>query len=271
MKSAIFTLAIALTLGACSNNPNRDEDPGPVPGGTASGTLAAGAANELYAKAKRTLDKGQYEIAVTEFENLEATYPFGDFAAQARLDIAYAYFKLTESDNAIAAVDRFLKLYPQSENADYAFYLKGLVNFSRGKSLFEKLVPRKPYRLDQSALRTSFSDFATLVRKYPESIYAEDSRKRMVFLRNEMARHELSTAEHYYERSAMVAVINRINTMLDQYADSPHTAEGLALLVRAHIALGNTQIAQDTIKILELNHPGHPGLRKLVNLRNRNG
>ncbi len=271
MKLAILSLAIAAVVAGCTTNPDKSEDPGPVPGATVSDTAAAGTADELYAKAKRELERGQYEVAVSEFENLEATFPFGEHAAQARLDIAYAYFKQSEFDNSTAALDRFLKLYPQSEHSDYAFYLKGLVNFSRGKSIVERLVPRKLYRLDQSALRTSFSDFATLVRKYPESIYAEDSRQRMVFLRNEMARHELATAEHYFERSAMVAVINRVNTMLDQYTDSPYTADGLALLAKAHIALGNTQIAQDTIKILELNHPEHPEIRKLGDLQNQSG
>ncbi len=267
MKSAALALSIALALSACSSNPNKDQDPGPAAGQPVSGDPANGTAEDLYIKAKRALDRRQWESAVEKFENLEATFPFGDYAAQARLDIAYAYYKLSELDNATAAVDRFLKLYPNNEQGDYAYYLKGLVNFSRGKSLLEKFVPRKMHQLDQSALRTAFGDFSTLVRKYPDSIYAEDSKHRMIFLRNEMAQHELSTAQYYYKRSAMVAVINRINIMLDQYADSPYTADGLAVLARAHLALGNTQLAQDTIKVLELNHPAHASLREFGKLR----
>ncbi|OED40693.1 hypothetical protein AB833_11570 [Chromatiales bacterium (ex Bugula neritina AB1)] len=267
MKPAGLALSIALALSACSSNPNKDSDPGPAAGQTVSGTPARGTPEDLYLKAKKALNKNQYESAVEKFENLEATFPFGDFAAQARLDIAYAYFKLSELDNATAAIDRFLKLYPNSDQGDYAYYLKGLVNFSRGKSLFEKIFPRKMHQLDQTALRASFGDFSTLVRKYPDSIYAEDAKHRMIFLRNEMARHELVTAQYYYKRSAMVAVINRINIMLDQYADSPHTADGLAVLARAHLALGNTQLAEETIKVLELNHPQHGSLREFKKVR----
>ena len=102
-----------------------------------------------------------------------------------------------------------------------------------------------------------------LIRQYPDSIYAEDARQRLVFLRNEMARHELSIAEYYYKRSAMVAVINRINYMLEQFADSPYSADGLALLTRAYLKLGDKQLASDTLKTLELNAPEHPDLQSL--------
>jgi len=222
-----------------------------------------GDAEQLYRKAKSALDRNQFDTAIVEFENLEATYPFGDHAQQAQLDISYAYFKQGEYDNAVAGVERFLKLYPQSELTDYAWYLKGLVNFSRGRTLLERLVPRKPHKLDQAWLRNSFNDFSTLIQKYPDSSYVADARQRMVFLRNEMARHELATAQYYYKRSAMVAVINRINYMLEQYADSPYSADGLALLAQAYLQLGDVSQARDTVDTLQLNAPRHPELKKL--------
>lgn len=253
MKSAIIAIAAALLLSACSTSPkNGDTD-----------TATTGEAGQIYKKAKRALDNRQFDTAIAEFENLEATYPFGDHAQQAQLDVAYAYFKQGEYDNAVASTERFLKLYPQSDFIDYAWYLKGLINFSRGRTLLERLVPRKPYKLDQAWLRNSFNDFSLLIRQYPDSIYVDDARQRLVFLRNEMARHELSIAEYYYKRSAMVAVINRINYMLDQFADSPYSADGLALLTRAYLQLGDQQLASDTLKTLELNAPKHPELKAL--------
>jgi outer membrane protein assembly factor BamD len=252
MRSAIIAIAAALALGACSSPQKKGAEDGP--------TSEAGA---IYQKAKRALDNHQFDTAIAEFENLEATYPFGDHAQQAQLDVAYAYFKQGEYDNAVAGTERFLKLYPQSELIDYAWYLKGLVNFSRGRTLLERLVPRKPYKLDQAWLRNSFNDFSILIRQYPDSVYVEDARQRLVFLRNEMARHELSIAEYYYKRSAMVAVINRVNFMLEQFADSPYSADGLALLTRAYLKLGDKQLASDTLKTLELNAPEHPELQSL--------
>lgn len=262
-------LAITLVLGACSSTPKQADDPGPspAPAVVSVDNPDKGSADELYLKAKGLLNRKQYESAVMDLENLEATYPFSDHAAQARLDIAYANYRLKDFDSATAAADRFLKLYPQSDQADYAYYIKGLSNFSRGKSLFESLVPRKLYRLDQSALRNSFSDFSTLITKYPDSSYAEDCRARMTLLRNEMARHELSTAEYYFERSAMVAVINRVNAMLETYPDSTHTGNALSLMARAYIALGNRTLAAETVKALEAKEPKHPDLRIFSSIR----
>ena len=117
--------------------------------------------------------------------------------------------------------------------------------------------------MDQAALRNSFNDFSTLLRQHPDSIYSNDARQRLVYLRNEMARHELSVAQYYYKRSAMVAVINRVNFMLEQFADSPYSADGLALMTRAYLDLGNLQLATDTLKTLELNAPKHPALKSL--------
>ncbi len=253
MRSAIIAVATALLLAACSSPQKRGD----------TDDVATSEAGTIYKRAKRALDNNQFDTAIAEFENLEATYPFGDHAQQAQLDVAYAYFKQGEYDNAVTSTERFLKLYPQSDFIDYAWYLKGLVNFSRGKTLLERLVPRKPYKLDQSWLRNSFNDFSMVVRQYPDSSYAADARQRLIFLRNEMARHELSIAEYYYKRSAMIAVINRVNYMLEQFADSPYSADGLALLTKAYLKLGDKQLASDTLKTLELNAPQHPDLRSL--------
>lgn len=260
-------LAIAITLSACSSNTKKQDDPGPSAVQVEVENTESGSAAELYQKAKSLLNKRQYESAIQDFGNLEATFPFSDFAAQARLDIAYAYYKLKEYDSATAAADRFLKLYPQSEQSDYAYYLKGLSNFSRGKTLTEGLVPRKLHRLDQSALRVAFSDFSTLANKFPDSQYAEDAIARMALLRSEMAFHELATAEYYFKRSAMVAVINRVNTMLASYPDSPFSADGLSLMAQAYIALGNRSLAAETVKELQSRDPEHPDLRLFSSIR----
>ncbi len=263
IKTALSLLAVCILATGCSTGLKKEDDPGPLPVDAATTEPEAGSPEEMYQKARVLLDREQYESALSNFENLEATHPFSDRAAQARLDIAYAYYKLNEHQSAIAAADRFLKLYPQHEKADYAYYIKGLANFTRGRSIFESLVSRKLERLDQSALRLSFNDFSTLVNRYPQSSYSEDSKSRMATLRNAMALHELNTAEYYFGRSAMVATINRVNAMLETYPESTHTADGLALLARAHLALGNRELAAQTVKTLKNEQPDHPDLRVL--------
>lgn len=268
MKNLALPLLITCVLASgCSTGLKKEDDPGPSPAQVISSDIEAGSAADLYRQARVLLDREQYESALSSFENLEATHPFSEHAAQARLDIAYSYYKLNEHQSAIAAADRFLKLYPQDAKADYAYYIKGLANYTRGRSIFENLVSRKLHRLDQSALRLSFNDFATLVNRYPGSEFAEESQARMVILRDAMALHELSTAEYYFGRSAMVATINRVNVMLETYPDSRHTADALALMARAHLALGNRELAAQTVQTLIKTEPDHPDLRVLSSLQ----
>ena len=267
-KNTSIMLAVFLTcsaiISACSSNRQGPDDPGPVPSAVAvSAKPAEGSEEALYLDAKRSLDRNQFESAIQKLERLEATFPFGDYTAQAQLDIAYAYYKQTEYDSAAATIDRFLKLYPRNENADYAQYLLGLAKFSTGKALLDVVVSRKLHQIDQASLRDAHSHFATMARKYPDSLYAEDAKDRVSVLRNAMAKHELTTAQYYYSRSAMVAVINRVNFMIEQYRDSNYTNDGLALMTQAHGALGNTDLARATLLMLEQSDPDHPDLRKL--------
>jgi len=269
--NTLITLAALLTcsaiISACGSNRQDQDDPGPVSAKPIAGAPAKGTAAALYADAKRSLDKNQYEIAIEKLEQLEATFPFGEYTAQAQLDIAYAFYKQSEHDSASATIDRYLKLYPGNENTDYAYYLLGLIHFSTGKSLFDSMVSRKLHQIDQASLRDAHSNFATMARKFPESRYAEDAKDRMTVLRDAMARHELSTARYYYNRSAMVAVINRVNHMIEQYRDSEYTNDGLALMAQAHGALGNMDLARATLLMLEQSAPAHPDLRTLEKFR----
>lgn len=217
-------------------------------------------AERLYNQAKRALKQGDFLTAVDTFETLGARYPFGSYTQQAQLDIAYAYFKQDEYDNAIASADRFIKLYPRSDNVDYAIYIKGVSNFARGGSFMERIFPRDMAMVNQNWLRAAFAEFDTLVRQYPDSEYVPDSLERMAFLRNEMARHELTTAKFYYQRGAMVATINRVNYLLEHFDGSKHVPNALALMASAYGSLGQAELQQDTLRTLALTEPKHPAL-----------
>ena len=138
--------------------------------------------------------------------------------------------------------------------------MKGLSNFSRGASTLERLFPRDLSRVNQAWLRAAFADFDTLINRFPDSTYVEDAAERMRFLHNEMARHELITAQFYYKRGAMVAALNRIRYMLEHFEGSTHTGNGLALMASAYQSLGQQDLQQDTLRILAANEPAHPAV-----------
>lgn len=245
--ASIAIITATLLLGACASRDQQAD--------------TSTSAQRLYDSAKRALNQGDFLTAVDTFETLGARYPFGSYTQQAQLDIAYAYFKQDEYDNAISSADRFIKLYPRSENADYAMYIKGVANFSRGGSFMERIFPREMSQVNQNWLRASFAEFDSLVRQFPDSEYVPDSLSRMEFLRNEMARHELTTAKFYYQRGAMVATINRVNYLLEHFDGSSHVPNALALMASAYGSLGQISMQSDTLRTLELTEPTHPALK----------
>jgi len=256
MKSNLLPTIVLLVSGlcllsACATN---------TPQSTIPGTQSAEA---IYNEAKRALNQGDFLTAIDTFETLGARYPFGSYTQQAQLDIAYAYLRQDEFDSAIDSADRFIKLYPRSENIDYAYYIKGVSHFSRGGSTLERIFPRDMAKVDQNWLRSAFAEFDTLVRRFPESQYTPDARERMVFLRDEMARHELITAQFYYDRGAMIAVVNRVNYLLEHFDGSKHIPNALALMASAYQSLGQTEHTADTLRVLKLTDPEHPAIEGL--------
>jgi len=250
--TSFLLIALIIILSACSNTDVKENDP-----------TSGWDARQLYKQASLKLDSREYLTAIDLFETLESRYPFGKLTQQAQLDIAFAYYKQDEFDNAILSADQFIKLHPRHERVDYAHYLKAISNFSRGQSSMERLFPRNLSRVDQNWLKTSFANFDSLVRRYPESQYVEDSRQHMIFLRNEMAHHEFINAEYYYRRGAMVAAVNRVKYLLNHFDQTPYTADALALMAKAYQAMGKDDLAQQTRDILTLNEPEHQSLDNL--------
>ncbi len=246
----LLLLVLALLLGACAFTGDEHEDD--------ERTAAS-----LYRDAKEALDAGDYETAISRLESLEARFPFGRFAQQAQLDIAYAYYKFEEPESAVAAADRFIKLYPRHPRVDYAYYIRGVVKFNQGRSVFDKLPSQDPAKRDPGAARQAFNYFAELVQRFPDSEYAEDAIQRMIYLRNQLARHEIYVAEFYMKREAYLAAANRAKYVIETFQRSPSVADALALLVRAYRKLELPRLAEDSLRVLELNYPDSPQLAKV--------
>ena len=211
--------------------------------------------NKLYTEAKDALTEGSYERAIKMFEKLEARYPYGRYAQQAQIEVAYAYYKQGESASAVAACDRFIRLHPNHPNVDYAYYLKGLANFNEDLGFLGYLGSRDLAERDPKAARDAFDAFKELVARYPESRYANDAVQRMNYLVNSMAMHETRVADYYLRRGAHVAAVNRAQAALATYPGAPASEEALLILVKAYDAMGMNDLRGDTERILKKNFP----------------
>ncbi|MCC7413520.1 MAG: outer membrane protein assembly factor BamD [Gammaproteobacteria bacterium] len=226
-------------------------------------------AEQLYKAARDRMDSGYYDGAIEYYEKLQARFPFGPFAQQAQLELAYSYYKSEQPASAIAACERFIKLYPTHPNMDYAYFLKGLSNFNQGKGLTQRYLPTDPSQRDPGAALRSFDDFSELIKRFPDSRYVNDAQQRMVYLRNILAQHEVNVAQYYIRRGAYVAAANRARYVVENYQQTPSMPDALLVMARAYRVLQMDDLADDTIRVIELNYPNHPGLLRLKDIRVR--
>lgn len=237
-----------LSLVACSS-----DDPGPTIDETEL---------QLYKGAQSSLRAGNYTVAITKLQGLEARFPFGRYAEQAQLEIIYAYYKSFQPEEARAAADRFIRLHPQHPNVDYAYYLKGMASFEEDQNFLEKILPLDPSKRDPGAARDSFNDFAQLLQRFPESKYAPDAQQRMIYLRNLLAAYEINVARYYIKRGAFIAAANRGRYVFENFQGAPAVADGLAVMVEAYLIMGMNTNANETLAVLVANFPDHKSLNK---------
>ncbi|WAK01951.1 outer membrane protein assembly factor BamD [Methylobacter sp. YRD-M1] len=212
-------------------------------------------AEKFRKEAKAASDSGNYEKAIKLYEALEARYPFGEEAAQTQLDVAYAYFKNDDPEAAIAAADRFIKINPRSPAVDYAYYLKGLVNYNRGIGFIDRYLPTDTSQRDTSSAREAYDNFAELLRRFPDSKYVPDAKQRMIALNNNLAMHEIHVARFYMKRKAYIAAVNRANYVVEKYQRTPAVPYALQILKEAYTELQMPDLAADAARIYDLNFP----------------
>ena len=193
--------------------------------------------------------------AIKYLEKLQARFPYGRYAQQAQLEVAYAQWKDGERASAIAAADRFIKLYPNHPNVDYAWYLKGLVNFNELAGVLSWLTTPDMSDRDPKASREGFLAFKEVVMRFPESRYAEDSAARMRYLVNALAANEVHVARYYIKRGAYVAAANRAQYAIEHYPQAPAVQDAMGALVQAYDALGMTERRDAAQRVLLKNFP----------------
>ena len=212
-------------------------------------------ANKLYAEAKQALNEGSYDKSIKYFEKLESRYPYGRFAQQSQMDIAYAYWKNDEAPSAIAACERFIKLHPNHPNVDYIYYLRGLVNFNEDLGLLGAISQQDMTERDPKGARESFDAFRELVTRFPESKYTPDAILRMKYLVNALASLEVHVARYYMKRQAYIAAVNRAQFALKNYPEAPATEEALFIMVKAYDLMGMNDLRDDSERVMRMNYP----------------
>ncbi len=210
---------------------------------------------KIAAEARDELSGGSYDKAIPLLEKLEGRAAGTPLAQQAQLDKSYAQYKGNEKAQALATLDRFIKLHPASPALDYALYLKGIVNFNDDLGLFSWLSRQDLSERDQKAAKDSFESFRELTTQFPNSRYAQDARARMTYIVNSLAQYEVHVARYYYERGAYVAAIGRSQRAVADYDGVPAAEEALYILGRSYDALGMTQLRDDTQRVLAASYP----------------
>jgi outer membrane protein assembly factor BamD len=243
IRTALAAVLLVFVVAGCGMLPEVKDETG------------GWSAERLYKTAHDTMVEGNYILAVKLFETLEGRFPYGRYAQQAILESAYANYRGGEIAAAIAGCDRFIRTYPNSPNADYAYFLKGLVHFREDQGLLGYVYDLDVSERDPKSMQESFLAFKDLVTRFPDSKYAEDAKYRLKYLSNALAMYDVHVARYYYNRGAYVAAVNRAQASLLSYPLNPANEDALDLLVKSYDKLGILQLRDDTRRILEKTFP----------------
>lgn len=241
--TALAALLVAATLGGCGLFKDKEEN------------RKDWTAAEYYKEAKEQFDNRNWDAAIKLYEQLESKFPFGRFAQQAQLEIAYAYYKQGETAQAMSSVEKFIKTHPNHANIDYAMYLKALINFKEDLGPLSGIARQDLADRDPKAAREAFEAFKELVTRFPESRYADDARDRMAYLIEALARHEINVARYYLARKAYLAAANRAQDALARFPTSPIQRDALDIMIEAYDRMGMPELRDDARKVLAKNYP----------------
>ena len=222
---------------------------------------------QMYRRAQRFLDTSNFDLAISALQQLESRYPFGKYAEQAQLELIYAHHGAYQSEAAIEAADRFIRLHPQHPSVDYAYYMKGVSAYDMNENFFSSLIPSDDSKRDVSGVREAFDEFTQLLTRYPNSRYAQDARARMVYIRNMLARHEIHVANYYFKRGAYMAALKRGQNVVENMQQTTAVSDGLAVMAQAYILLEMSDLAKDSVRVLCTNYPEQPNVDSDCNFK----
>ncbi len=237
-------MGLLLSLGGCASNPETPQ-------------LSE---RQFYKEAQEAIKNENLLLAIERLQGLESRYPFGRYAAQAKLDLIYCHYSTLDYEAAAATAERFINTNPDHPQLDYAYYMKGLASYSVDRGLLERFIPSDFTERDMGPARESFEDFNRLINRFPNSLYAADARQRMVYLRNLLAAYELQAASFYMRRGAFVAAANRGRYVVENFDTTPSIPAALVLMAEAYSELEMEDLKAGVVEVLKYNFPNHPRL-----------
>jgi outer membrane protein assembly factor BamD len=217
---------------------------------------------ELYEQVQKDLKQNNFLNAINSLQSMEKRFPFGEYSKSAQLSLIYAHYGFEEEESATAAANRFIRLHPQHRNVDYAYYMKGLITFPDAKTFFQQFFNSDLSKRDISGARSSFNHFSTLAKLFPTSEYTPDALKRMTFLHNLLARHEIHVANYYLERKAFLAAANRGRYVVENFQKTSAVPDALAVMIQGYHEMKIHDLANDSLEVLRTNFPNHPALNE---------
>ncbi|HBS42065.1 MAG TPA: outer membrane protein assembly factor BamD [Oceanospirillales bacterium] len=244
--SVIKILALSLVLGLAACSSNKDKE-----------ILTE---QEYYREARQALDKNNLIVAQDRLRRLENQYPFGRYAEQAQLELIYVLYRMSDMEEVLTASERFIRLHPQHEQVDYAYYMRGLATYEMAFTFIERYFSDDIDRRNPAPLRDSFAYFSELIQRYPGSPYNADARARMIYLRERMASYEVEVARYYMKRHAYLAAANRCESVVTEFQHTASVGDALAIMTEAYHYLELDDKAQTSLAVLKLNYPDHEQL-----------
>jgi len=241
LATLLAPIAVAAALAACGATQAEKDAQTPV--------------EKLYADAMEDVEAANYDRAIKQLDRIEGKAAGSILAQQAQLELAYLYWKTADKTQALATIDRFIKLHPSSPALDYALYLRGIINFNDDLGFLGTLSGQNLAERDQAAARESYQSFKQLTEQFPDSKYSADARLRMDFTVNMLAEYEVRVAAYYMRRAAYVAAANRAKESVLEFPQTASTAEALSIMVKAYDKLGLTTLRDDAQRVLDKNFP----------------
>lgn len=220
-------------------------------------------AQELYDRGKESAKKKNYSQAIKYFDALEAHYPYGEYTDKGQLALIHAYANGGEESSALAAADRFIRMHPRHAHVDFAYYMKGVVNYNENYSLAFRALPLDRSLRSSQFAQQGFDDFKTFLEKFPNSKYAYDARQRMIVLREQLADHNLNIAKYYQRQGAMLAAANRAGFVVNQFPQTEAAPKALLIMHETYHAMNMHKEANEAMQMLETNFPNYHAVNKI--------
>ena len=216
--------------------------------------LKKATAQSLYANAHKAMNNNDFEYAIKQYEALTSRFPFTDQARQARLDLIYVYYRKGEKESATDAADQFLRENPTHPRIDYAWYMKGMIDFERTPYSIERWFGVDMARRPPASALKAIAAFTTVITQFPKSDYAHDSLRRLTYLRNRLAEYEVNVARYYVKRGAYLAAAQRAQGVIDQYDGAPAERAAVDILLDCYRRLGFNELASNVERVYQANY-----------------